>query len=409
MQSELDRTEQALLGACLLNKKAPLVASEYVTASDFYMPKHQIIFDAMVGVLARGGELDPVTLSAELGPRLESVGGTAYVHSLPSLCPAAAHVRDYASSVRDASMDRDIRAALDVATKQHKGEALLSCLEDELYQLDRRIEKSSTMADVWRMMLRNGTKPIAPGCEYPWQKIQYLTRGLRPGWFCVLAGEASHGKTAAAIAITERAIKHDKRVVYLSLEMGDEEIGLRLAQRQGLDSDRYYEGHLMPPDIAVLEQLDASAYWRNLHLDRVEKPGQVGILLRRWKPDLLVVDHLQLLAGSEEVKELSKTTRQLKLLAERFNTPILCLSQLSRADHTERNRLPRLARLRGSGTIEQDADTVVFVWRKRDENETLMAESVVLVAKSRMGKLGAMRTKFDGDTQNFIPVVGQES
>lgn len=405
MQAQLDVAETALLGACLINKKAPLVAGEYVAASDFYLPKHQVIFDAIVGVVARGGDADPVSVSAELGPRLESAGGTAYIFSLPNLCPSVSNIREYAQSVRDASLDRQLRGTVSDALEAHTGDELLTDLQDKLYQLDRRVEKSSTMADVWQRMLVNGVNPPAGGCEYPWQKIQWLTRGVRPGWLCILAGEPSHGKTAAALAITEKAIKDGKRVVFLSLEMGDEEIGLRLAQRRGLSSDRYYEGRMTAADADVIRDVGAASYWSKLHLDRVEKAGQISILIRRWNPDLVVIDHLQLLAGSEEVKELSKTTRQLKLTCERFQTPILCLSQLSRAESQERGKLPRLSRLRGSGTIEQDADTVVFVWRKRSENEELLPESALVVAKSRMGKLGAIRTHFDGDTQSFVPIT----
>jgi replicative DNA helicase len=150
-------------------------------------------------------------------------------------------------------------------------------------------------------------------------------------------------------------------------------------------------------------------YWSRLHLERVEKVSQLSITIRRWKPDLLIIDHLQLLAGAEKVETLSVNTRQLKLMAERFSTPILCLSQLSRAETQERGKLPRLSRLRGSGTIEQDADTVVFVWRKRDENEALTDEAALVVAKSRMGTLGAVRATFDGERQSFAPLTNEYS
>ena len=128
---------------------------------------------------------------------------------------------------------------------------------------------------------------------------------------------------------------------------------------------------------------------RNGHPDLTVVEAETGTeaiwAYERWKPDLVVVDHLQLLAGSEKVEELSRATRALKLTAERFQVPILCLSQLSRAVREDHNKPPRISRLRGSGTIENDSDTVVFVWRKRDENEQLTAEAAVIVAKVRMG------------------------
>lgn len=403
--TDAKEVEVALLGACLLNRKAPLIASEYVGVSDFYLPRHQVIWDAIVGVVARGDDPDPVSVGAFLGNRIAEAGGSQYLHSLVTACPTAANVRQYAEAVQNAATDRRVRREIDQALSKLEGAELLSSLQETLYRLDRRVQRASTMAEVWDRIKERGTKPLAPGCEYPWQQIQFYTRGLRPGWFCVLAGEPSHGKTAAAIEITERALKHDKRVVYLSLEMGAEEIGLRLAQRDGLNTDNYYMGQLNEADVRLLGRLGCADYWKNLLLDRVERAAQVPLLIRRWKPDLLVVDHLQLLAGSEKVDELSRTTRVLKLTAERFDTPILCLSQLSRSSHEERNKKPRLSRLRGSGTIEQDADTVVFVWRERDENESLTSESALIVGKSRMGRLGQVRTHFNDERQSFIPVT----
>lgn len=393
-------SETALLGACLLNKKAPLIAAEYVDATDFYMARHQMIFAAIMEIVNRGADADPVTVCAELGADADK----EYIFSLPSLCPSAVNVKEYALSVRDEALDRRVRRAIDGATELTGGK-LLARLQDELYHLDKQVERSITMSEVWAEMLANFNAPLAPGCEYPWQRVQYLTRGLRPGWLCVLAGEASHGKTACALEITERAIKHHKRVVFLSLEMNKEALALRLAQKRGLSADRYYNRRMNGDDEAIVYGFKDEPNWEKLHLDKVETATEIAVILRRWKPDLLVVDHLQLLAGSEEYKELSKTTRILKLMAERFETPILCLSQLSRAHGEDANRLPKLGRLRGSGTIEQDADTVVFVWRKRDDMEVLTGESALSVAKSRMGKLGAVRTHFDGETQTFTPVV----
>jgi replicative DNA helicase len=229
---------------------------------------------------------------------------------------------------------------------------------------------------------------------------------MRPGWLCILAGETSMGKTAAALEIAQYAAKNGKRVAIVSQEMGAEDIGLRIAQRRGLSTERYFDGELNTADFNALDKLSSDSYWRDVHIESVERVGQVGLVFRRWKPDLLVLDHLQLLAGSEKVEELSKTTRQLKLMAEHFQTPVLCLSQLSRGDAQDRGKTPRLSRLRGSGTIEQDADTVLFVWRKRDkETEILTNEWAIIVAKSRMGRLGAIRTSFDGETQTFTEVI----
>jgi len=393
--------EQALLGACLLSAKAPLIAGEYVTMSDFYLPKHQLIFGAIVDIVCRGADPDPVSVASSLGDKADR----AYIFSLPQLCPSISNTREYAQAVREASLDRRVREAVDQATGNTQGKALLSSLQESLYGLDEDVQHSVTMSDVWQRMAANINVPLAPGCEYPWRKVQWLTRGMRPGWLCVLAGEPSHGKTAGALAIAEAALKSGKRVVLLSLEMDEEATAIRLAMRQGMDSDRYYDCAMQPSDADVIRAQVDAPYWRNLHLERVESASQIGLLYRRWKPDLLIVDHLQLLAGSEDVRELSKTTRHLKLTAERFEKPLLCLSQLSRVHGDDANRPPKLTRLRGSGTIEQDADTVVFVWRKRDENEVLTSEASIITAKSRMGRTGALRCSFNEVRQEFVPVT----
>jgi replicative DNA helicase len=229
---------------------------------------------------------------------------------------------------------------------------------------------------------------------------------MRPGWLCVLAGEPSHGKTAAALTIAEHALKDNKSVLLVSLEMGEEEVAVRFAQHHGFNSNRYYEGGMTETDGQILDHVRANPWWSNLHIERVERVGQIALLVRRWKPDLLIIDHLQLLAGAEQVATLSQNTRSLKLLAEQFKIPVLCLSQLNRQSFEEKGALPRLSRLRGSGTIEQDADTVVFVWRKRDENEKLTDEGAFITAKSRMGRIGSVRTRWDGERQTFTVVTG---
>ena len=330
MQPEV--AEQALLGACFLNQKAALIAAESVGPSDFYLPKHQLIFERIMAIIQSGAAVDPVSVASAMN------GEANYVFSLPSLCPYAAHIREYAALVRDASLDRQLRKTVGEAAETLRGQELLLALQEGLYGLDRKEKDSVSMEDVWQRI--KTARPAETGCEYPWSKIQFFTRGLRQGWLCILAGETSMGKTAAALQIAEHAIRAGKRVVIVSQEMGAEDIGLRIAQRRGLDADRFYAGRMSADDLAVLESLEAGAHWKNLRIETVESAAEIGVVLRRWKPDILVLDHLQLLAGSEKVEELSRTTRTLKVMAERFKTPILCLSQMSRGEVQEHASCP---------------------------------------------------------------------
>jgi len=140
--------------------------------------------------------------------------------------------------------------------------------------------------------------------------------------------------------------------------------------------------------------------WANFRVENAHGVGQLAPLCRRWGADLLVIDHLQLLAG-EKYEDLARTTRELKLLAGSLDIPVLLLSQLSRGDAAQENTLPGLSRLRGSGTIEQDADSVIMIWRKRSEDGQLMGEAIISVAKSRHGHTATFRAHFDGDRQEF--------
>ena len=371
---EVQLTEAALLGACLLNRKAALIAGDYVTASDFYAPKHQLIWDAIIGIMASGADPDPVSVAAALGNRVEEAGGQTYVFSLPGLCPAATSVRQYADAVRSASTDRRVRAEINDALGKLEGEELLAVIQERMYQIDRRVERATTMTDIWEWMKANGTNPLPPGCEYPWQQVQWCTRGLRPGWLCVLAGESSHGKTAAALQITERNLQHGKRIVFLSLEMGWEEIGLRLAQHRGFSSDRYYSGSVNEADSRILGQVSCESHWSNLILDRVERATQIALLIRRWKPDLVVVDHLQLLAGSEKVEELSVRRPSSDRRTLRLPSSACHASRGAvRGDPTRRRASPA-ARL----GHHQERSIPFCLWRKRDEKSSSPLSGVIV-------------------------------
>lgn len=159
---EVQLTEAALLGACLLNHKAALIAGDYVTASDFYAPKHQIIWDAIIGIMASGADPDPVSVAAALGNRVEEAGGQTYVLTLPSLCPSVSNVRQYAQAIRGAATDRRVRAEINDALGKLEGEELLAVIQERMYQIDRRVERATTMTDIWERMKANGTNPLPP-------------------------------------------------------------------------------------------------------------------------------------------------------------------------------------------------------------------------------------------------------
>lgn len=394
--------ESALLGSILLRKNALGVALEHVSPEDFSSEAGKVLFAAMEEVGQRTDTLDPIVLRTHCGDALEPYGGRAWLYSLPQMCPFPTNTREYARQVREASIDRSARRA--VADAQGSGSDYVAAVQEALYRIERKDVTGVDMASTFKSMLE--PKEHKPGLSYPWEQIQTATRGMREGWLCVLAGEPGHGKSCAALMVSQVAVNAGKRVCYVSLEMSAEEIGVRFAQRIGLSSGRYWSGEMTEDDTDAISYLLNDEHWHNLSVERVDRMGQIPSIARRQKSNLLVVDHLQLLAG-ERSEDISKVTRALKLLAGQLEIPVLLLSQLNRGEREEDNRIPRLKRLRGSGSIEQDADTVLFVWRKRDENEQLTDEAALSVAKSRHGRTVTLRARFDGVRQEFRVVTSE--
>jgi replicative DNA helicase len=397
--------ERSLLGAIMARANVLGVALEYVQPEDFSSEAGQVIYRAMTSIAQSTDQIDPILLASSVDERvLESYGGKNFLHSLVTACPFPTNVRGYAKAVREESIDRKARSV--VRDTKGTGSEYVRNVQDALYSIERREQEGGDVRSAAKSILETAGK-AKPGLRYPWEIVQSHTRGMRPGWLCVLAGESGHGKTCAALQTTECAINDRKRVVYVSLEMTVRDITGRIAMRYGLDSGRFWADRMTDDDKAVLMLMLNDPKWENLRCETAASVGQLAPLCRRWKADLLVVDHLQLLVG-ERYEDLSKATRQLKLMAGQLDIPILLLSQLNRGEPGQDNVVPRLKRLRGSGTIEQDADTVVFVWRKRDSNEQLTGEGAMSVAKSRYGQTATSRAHFDGAKQMFtIITVGE--
>jgi KaiC/GvpD/RAD55 family RecA-like ATPase len=247
-------------------------------------------------------------------------------------------------------------------------------------------------------------KPMPPGISYPWSKVQRLTRGMRPGNLIILAGRSGHGKTAAALEIAIGAAKQGKRVLFNSLEMGDEEIAIRCCQRWGLASENLYGGSL---DMNDCDALDAAEHFPSHDLiDVCEEYTVAGLreLVAEVKPDLVVVDYLGLLdIGSEQrVEGTTRNSHALKQIAKQQDIPVLCLSQLAKPQDRLKSHVPTKADLRDSGAIENDADQIIFVYREEDETHRISKpEGVFIVAKARMGMEGIQGFVFEGSSQRF--------
>jgi replicative DNA helicase len=381
------------------------VLAEILRPEDFEGPAHQTIFATMLDLGERVEQVDSFVLLQALGNKLDQVGGRDYVHSLRDLWVHSSNLRQLAEGVRADAQTRAVKTLYATAEgKGYAGPELLAYLQDGLYQLDRQRKTGSGMNDgIDDLLYTTEYPPDASGfCSYPWRDLQWLTRGLEPGTLTFLAGQSGHGKTAAALAIGKHNVEQGKHVLLVSLEMTPRQLAIRTAQTSGYDPADYYAHRPNPTGAGILRKMLEKPYWQNYRLESVERVGQLYSLVRRHRPDLVIFDYLQLLdqEGLKQVDALARQTRGLKLLAQRYDVPVLCLSQLNRGGEDQAYNLDRL---RGSGTIGNDADAVVFIERKQDKSTGKFEEmGKFYVAKSRMGVTGKMDFVFKGDEQRFI-------
>ena len=401
--------EQAVLGACLSNRNALGVAVDQgLKPSHFASGRNALIFAAMLKAqedLGREEALDPLLVARHLGGGLEEVGGLGYLWTLGSLVVVATNVRQYAQDVMGAAVERDTRRLLDELLQSDlRGPRLLEALQERAYCLESPRRQGATIRQALEEVFLAADKPRKATCSFPWREVEFCTRGLRPGGLYILAAETGQGKTAAAIEVTDHNASAGRRVLFVSLEMTPAELAVRLAQRYGFNPEPLY-GQREPnaEEMKALSTLIGQECWDRVTVETVERVDELGALIRLRRPDLVIVDYLQLLdvGRYDRVEGTTRNSNALKRLARRYEVPILALSQLSRGQHDERGKPPGLWRLRNSGALEQDADAVIFIWRERTETETLSDLGAFVVAKARMGTLGKVRFRFSGQEQRF--------
>lgn len=264
-----------------------------------------------------------------------------------------------------------------------------------------------TLAEALEWVRTHTLDPLPPGIEYPWPTVNRCTRGMHPGWLCYLAGYTSHGKTAAAIEIALATAMRDKRVLFISGEMSGNELAVRVAQRFGLSSRRFYGSAPGHYDIQAANSAIADESHRLVAIQYTRQMPVIEEAVADYQPDLVIVDYLQYLdiGKSSRLEGTTKNSQALKDIARRHNIPVLCLSQLRRPDRQMRENAPWLDDLRDSGSIEQDADQVVFVWRERmekDQSGRPIHCGKFIVAKARMGELAKVKYRFHALQQMFF-------
>ena len=412
--------ETSVLGAILLAEQGldSVLIDTRLRAEDFYRPRHQRIFGAMRRLKEKSDPeaVDAVTVCDELARagELEEAGGPAYIHSLPSMVPAAGNVRHYARIVKQHALLRKLLDAARVTQDDvysHTGnvQELIDQVESRFYNVahEDRTGDLRSIEDVLHdeldkleMVSREGI--ALTGTPSGFKDLDDLTGGFQPGNLIVLAARPSMGKSALVTNIAENAaIEHDRPVALFSLEMSETELAQRfIASQAKLNGDDLRKGRVKPDRwpkvVKATEKLAGSPLY-------VDDSSDIGILEVRAKArrlharrelGLLIVDYLQLMrpedSSHSRVEQIGQISRGLKILARELNIPVIAVSQLSRAVEARPDKRPLLSDLRESGQIEQDADCVMFIYRDEyyNRDSERPGEADVIIAKHRNGPVG---------------------
>jgi replicative DNA helicase len=423
--------EKALLGSILLDNSALNLALEGVGKDDFFSEAHRITFDKMVAISEKNRTIDLVTLADELSKegQIEKAGGAAYLAALTDGVPigSSVAVSEYCRIVKEKSiLRRLINASNNLISRCLEGtddpDTLIDLAQSQVFDIaEQKVPSGFTnIRDIVRSsfgtiddLLDRGQR--VTGIETGFVDLDNMTSGLQPGELVVVASRPSLGKTALALNIAAHAaIKHHKTVGFFSLEMSKESLVIRLLCSEAeTDSHRLRSGFSSREDWNKLTR--ALGRLGDAPLLIEDTPAlsvmQIRAKARRLKMekglDLLVVDYLQLVSGQgrfeNRTQEVSYISRGLKSIAKELRVPVLALSQLSRAPEQRLNQRPQLSDLRESGSIEQDADVVVFIFPERKAAEESEAEGEVdrrghlmrlIVGKQRNGPTGDIPVVF---------------
>ena len=423
--------EMSTLGCLMLDKDAIIKIADLVSPEDFYEQKHRQIYEVILGLFAKNSSIDILTVTNALEEKkqLEQVGGASYLTELVNMVPTAAHVVNYASIVRKkGTLRRLLTTANDITNLAFKEEEdieqILDKAEQRLYSVSQKHLKqnfvpinsvlSATFERIDELHRDQGKlRGLATGFLDLDQKLA----GLQKSDLVILAARPSMGKTSMALDIIRHVGVHLKVPVGIfSLEMSkDQLVDRMLSSQSDVDGFKIRTGHLTDEDFEKLGEAMGILSEAPIFIDDAAGSNvmEVRTKARRLQAEhgvgLIVIDYLQLMSGQargsdNRVQEVSEISRSLKILARELNVPVLALSQLSRGVENRPDKVPQLADLRESGSIEQDADVVMFIYREdmykgRDSRRPNIAE--IHIKKHRNGPTGQVDLFFDSNKTTF--------
>ncbi len=423
--------EMSLLGAVLIDEETLADISEHVTPRDFYDKRHAIVFDGMMRLYEKHKPVDLLTLTDELKRKneLDEIGGSAFLTDLTNYVPTAAHAEAYAELVQQKAVRRRlIKAAGEIAEmgydEETSSQEVLAHAEAELFSVSEQSTKQdlvsieSILTDSFdRMEELHRNKGALRGVRTGYRDLDNMTAGLQRSDLIILAARPAMGKTTLVTNLAYNVATISKQpVLFFSLEMSKEQLVDRmLADASGVDAWNIRTGNLSDEDFSKLSEAMGEMAEAPIYID--DTPG-VSVLEMRTKArriaheqplGLVIIDYLQLMQGSgkhdgNRVQEVSEISRGLKLIARELNVPVIALSQLSRSVETRSPQIPQLSDLRESGSIEQDADIVMFIYREAYYNPETERENItdLIIAKHRNGPVGRVELYFHPERLRFM-------
>lgn len=427
--------EASLLGALLIDAEAIVKIADRLNPTDFYDKRHERIYEAAIKLYDSHKALDVLTLSDQLKSLgyLDSIGGPAYLTELTNFVPTAAHVEQYADIV----MQKALRRRLIAASKEITGlgydeskqlRELIEEAETRLFNVSERhvkqdvISLEAILAESFdRLDDLHKDKQKIRGIPTGFKDLDNMLAGFQRSDLVILAARPSMGKTALALNFAHNvAVQSKQPVLIFSLEMSKEQLVDRLlAMESGVDAWALRTGNLTDADFEKIGHAMGTLSEAPIFID--DTPSITISDLRtkarreahRHELSLIIVDYLQLMSGNSRfgnegnrVQEISEISRGLKSIARELNVPMLALSQLSRSVESRSPQIPQLADLRDSGTIEQDSDVVMFIYREEyyhpDTDRKRLTD--ILIKKHRNGKVGGVELAFENEKQRFLSV-----
>lgn len=422
--------EQSVIGSMIMDREAIGIALEHIDQHDFYHPDLKLVFNGIIDLYNRNQPVDLVTLQEALkrDENLERIGGVEYLSKLALAVPTSAHVKNYASIVKEKSiLRRLIKTGQEIVSDSYEGseelESILNSAEEKIFNImqNRKTEEFADIKELINPTLNmivsahdNGGK--VTGISSGFIDLDTKTAGLQPADLILVAARPSMGKTAFALNVAQHAaVKGRHATAIFSLEMSKEQLVNRmLCSESMVDAQKVRTGSLEDEEWSNL--LSGAAILNDSPIYIDDTPGitvaEMKAKCRKLKLekglDLILIDYLQLMSGNgngeSRQQEISEISRSLKGLAREMQAPVIALSQLSRACEARADHRPMLSDLRESGAIEQDADVVMFLYRdeyyNKDSDMKGMAE--LIIAKQRNGPTGTVELTWFGEYTKFM-------